>query len=176
MINPTCGIEEIEKRFFTYLKEEIGDFEIVEHLNQLKGGFEAYLYSFEISGAKCHDGRLVLRLFPSYVRPESATWQAMIHNLLSEEGLPVPRVYLSISDCSILGDPFLVMEFVEGKTIDPIEDLNVLVLTAKTQAMLHMKDGKRISEKIMAHGHSVESHNFDGRIKRLKEKERSIQN
>jgi aminoglycoside phosphotransferase (APT) family kinase protein len=170
MINPTYSIEEIEKRFFTYLKEKIGDFKIVEHLHQLKGGYEAYLYSFEISGAKCYDRKLVLRLFPSYVHPESATWQAMIHNLLSEEGLPVPKVYLSTSDYSILGGPFLVMEYVEGETIDPIEYPSVLVLTAKTQAMLHTKDGKRISEKIMAHGHSAESHNFDGRIKRLKEK------
>jgi aminoglycoside phosphotransferase (APT) family kinase protein len=62
------------------------------------------------------------------------------------------------------------MEFIEGKTIDPIQDPSILILTAKTQAKLHKKDGRNISEKIRAHGHSAESHNFEGRIKWLVEK------
>lgn len=170
MINPDYTLDEIETRFFNYLSGIIGNFFVVEHLEAIKGGYEAYLYKFKIKGNQECNGKLVLRLFPSYAHPESATWQAMIHNLLGEEGLPVPQVYLSSSDKSILGGSFLVMDYVEGSVIDPTNDPCILVLTAKTQAMLHQKDGKKISEQIIAQGHSAESHNFDGRINWIKEK------
>ena len=58
----------------------------------------------------------------------------------------------------------------EGEAIDPADDPSILVLTAKTQAMLHLKDGEKISKKIMAHGHSADSHHFDGRIQWIVEK------
>lgn len=170
MINPDYSIDEIETRFFNYLSGRVGNFIVVEHLEQMDGGFEAYLYKFKISGIEDYEGRLVLRLFPSYAHKEAATWQAMIHNLLKEEDLPVPRVYLSSSDKSILGGSFLVMDYVEGEAIDPKDDPSILILTAKTQAMLHLKEGKKISEQIMAHGHSASSHNFDGRINGIVEK------
>jgi aminoglycoside phosphotransferase (APT) family kinase protein len=164
MINPDHPVDEIENRFFNYLSEKIGDFSVTEHLEAMAGGNEAYLYRFRISGIEDYDSRLVLRLFPRYNHEETANWQAMIHNLMREEGLPVPKVYLTTSDTSILGGSFLVMDYVEGEAIDPGVDSSVLVLTAKTQAMLHMKEGKKISEKIIAQGHSAASHNFDGRI------------
>ena len=164
MINPDHPVDEIETRFFNYLSERIGDFTVTEHLEVMAGGNEAYLYRFRISGIEDYDSRLVLRLFPSYNHEETANWQAMIHNLLREEGLPVPKVYLTTSDTSILGGSFLVMDYVEGEAIDPGVDPSVLVLTAKTQAMLHLKEGKKISEKIIAQGHSAGSHNYEGRI------------
>lgn len=164
MINPDHSIAEIETRFFNYLSERIGDFTVTEHIETMTGGNEAYLYRFRITGIEDYDGRLVLRLFPSYTHEETANWQAMIHNLLREEGLPVPKVYLTTSDTSILGGSFLVMDYVEGEAIDPGVDPSVLVLTATTQAMLHLKEGKKISEKIIAQGHSAGSHNYDGRI------------
>jgi len=164
MINLDHSVDEIETRFFNYLSERIGDFTVTEHLEAMAGGNEAYLYRFRISGIENYDSRLVLRLFPSYNHEETANWQAMIHNLLREEGLPVPKVYLTTSDTSILGGSFLVMDYVEGEAIDPGDDPSVLVLTAKTQAMLHLKEGKKISEKIIAQGHSAGSHNYEGRI------------
>jgi len=142
MINPDHPVDEIETLFFNYLSERIGDFTVTEHLEAMTGGNEAYLYRFRISGIENYDSRLVLRLFPSYV----------------------PKVYLTTSDTSILGGSFLVMDYVEGEAIDPGDDPSVLVLTAKTQAMLHLKEGKKISEKIIAQGHSAGSHNYDGRI------------
>lgn len=164
MINPDYSLDEIENRFFNYLSGRVGNFIVVDHFEQLSGGWEAYLYSFKISGIPGYEDKMVLRLFPGYSHEESETWQAMIHNLLHEEGVPVPKVYLSSSDKSILGGAFLVMDFIEGEAVDPADDPNILVLTAKTQAMLHLKNGTRISEKIRAKGHSLGSHTFDGRM------------
>jgi aminoglycoside phosphotransferase (APT) family kinase protein len=172
MINPDFTVEQIETRLFKHLFKIFGEFTVIEHLEQMAGGFEAYLYKFKIEGNHKIKGKLVLRLFPKYNNPETATWQTMIHNLLREECLPVPRVYYSTSDTNILGGSFLIMEYVEGKVIDPIIDPSIFVLTAKTQARLHLIDGAKISEKIVAHGHSVDSHTFEGRIRWIVEKSR----
>ncbi len=167
MINPDYTLGEIETRFFNYLSSKIGSFKVVDNLEQMSGGWEAYLYKFRIWGVGGYEGPLVLRLFPSYNHPETAEWQEMLHNLLHTEGVSVPKVYFSVSDASILGGAFLVMDFIEGDAIDPGDDPSVLVLTAKTQALLHQKDGRGISEEIIARGHSKGSHTFDGRIKWL---------
>jgi aminoglycoside phosphotransferase (APT) family kinase protein len=164
MINPNFTVNEISSRFFSYLSGKLGAYQIEDELEQLTGGQEAYLYKFRISGVEDYDGPMVLRLFPSYYHPETAEWQEMLHNLIQAEGVPVPRVYLSVSDTSILGGTFLVMDFVEGDAIDPEDDPNILPLTAKTQALLHQKDGQRISNEILVRGHSLGSHTFDGRM------------
>jgi aminoglycoside phosphotransferase (APT) family kinase protein len=164
MINPNFSVDEIVSRFFNYLSGKIGEFTVTENLEQMSGGWEAYLYKFRVSGVEGYEDPLVLRLFPPYHHPETAEWQEMLHNLVLAEGVSVPRVYFSVSDVSILGGTFLVMDFVEGDAIDPGDDPSVLVLTAKTQALLHKIDGRGISEQILAHGHSRGSHTFDGRI------------
>jgi aminoglycoside phosphotransferase (APT) family kinase protein len=162
MIIHDYSVEEIESRFFNYLSGKIGNFKVVEHLSQMSGGWEAYLYKFVIRGVEGYEGPMVLRLFPSYSHPETAEWQGMLHNLLLEEEIPVPKVYLTCSDFSILNGPFLIMDFVEGEAIDPGDDPSILLLTGEAQARLHLKDGRRISERIMEHGHSRGSHVFDG--------------
>ena len=167
MINPDYSLDEITSRFFNYLSGKIGSFEVVDIIEQMSGGWEAYLYKFRVSGVEGYEGPLVLRLFPKYSHPETAEWQDMLHNLLRAEGVPVPKVYFSVSDVSVLGGSFLVMDFMEGDAIDPGDDPSVLVLTAETQALLHQKDGRGISEEIRARGHSHGSHTFDGRIKWL---------
>jgi aminoglycoside phosphotransferase (APT) family kinase protein len=164
MINPEYSIKEIETRFFNYLKKELDEFEVTEPLSQIKGGNEAYLYKFQISGIPEMDKPLVLRLFPSFYGPEKATWEAMIQNLLHERDIPVPKAHLSTQDMDVLGGSFLVMDYVKGETIDPSEDVEVLKLAARTQAQIHELDGKEISDAIRSLGHSEHSHNITGRL------------
>lgn len=164
MINPDYSVEEIETRFFNYLKDHSGDFEVTERLNQIKGGNEAFLYRFTVKGIPGLENPQVLRLFPSFYNVEKAEWEAMIQNLLNKKGLPVPKSYLSSSDTSILGGSFLIMDYVEGEAIDPGADPSILVLAARTQANLHKIDGNQISEQIFSLGHSANSHNLDGRL------------
>jgi aminoglycoside phosphotransferase (APT) family kinase protein len=56
------------------------------------------------------------------------------------------------------------MDFIEGETIDPMQDQNILILAAQTQATLHKLDGKKISDEIQDLGHSKESHSMKSRI------------
>jgi aminoglycoside phosphotransferase (APT) family kinase protein len=164
MINPDFTVEEIETRFNNYLKEKFGDFEITEHLNQMKGGNEAYLYRFQVKGIKGMEKPLVLRLFPGFYHDEKAEREAMIQNMLNERGLPTPKAHLSTKDKTLLGGCFLVMDYIEGITPDSLKELEILGLTARTQAKLHQIDGKPVSEAILALGHSAESYSIEGKI------------
>jgi aminoglycoside phosphotransferase (APT) family kinase protein len=141
-----------------------GDFKIIERLNQIQGGNEAYLYKFQVSGIKGMEKPQVLRLFPRFYGNEKAEWEAMIQNLVSQHGVPAPKVYLHSSDSSILGGSFLVMDYVQGNVIDIGEDPDILLLVARTQSNLHKINGKQISEQIISLGHSTESHSIDGRL------------
>jgi len=167
MINPDYSVEEIETRFNNFLKKQVGDFKITEHLNQMIGGNEAYLYRFQVKGIMGMENSQVLRLFPSFYGDEKAEWEAMIQNMLNERGLPIPKAHLSSRDMTILGGSFLVMDFVEAEAIDPLKDLDNLKIAARTQAELHQIDGKPISEAILALGHSARSHSIEGRIEWL---------
>lgn len=164
MINPDYTVEEIETRLMSFMKKQVGHFKVIEHLNQMKGGNEAYLYRFQVKGIEGMEKPLVLRLFPSFYGDEKAEWEAMIQNMLNERGIPTPRAHLSSKDMSILGGSFLVMEYIEGETVDPGDDSDILNLAARTQATLHQIDGKPVSEEILALGHSLESHSIEGRI------------
>jgi aminoglycoside phosphotransferase (APT) family kinase protein len=164
MINPDYTVEEIETRFMSFLKKQVGDLEITEHLNQIKGGNEAYLYRFHVKGVKGMETPQVLRLFPGFYGDEKAEWEAMIQNMLNERGLPTPKAHISTRDMTVLGGSFLVMDYIDGITPDPLEDLAILGLTARTQSKLHQIDGKPVSEAIHALGHSRHSHSIEGRI------------
>jgi aminoglycoside phosphotransferase (APT) family kinase protein len=163
MINPDYSVKEIETCFFTFLKDKVGDFEITEHLSQMKGGNEAYLYRFQVSGIPDMDKPQVLRLFPLFYGEEKAKWEGIIQNLLNQQGILAPRVHLTSSDTTILGGPFLVMDYIEGDTVNPGEDPSILNLAARTQAMLHQIDGKPITEAFIALGQNG-SPSIDGRI------------
>jgi hypothetical protein len=44
----------------SFLKTQVGIFQITEHLNQIKGGNEAYLYRFQIKGIEGMENPQVL--------------------------------------------------------------------------------------------------------------------
>ncbi len=164
MINIDYTVEEIETRFFNYLRKQAGDFEITERLNQIKGGNEAYLYKFQVKGLEGLEKPQVLRLFPSFYNKDKADWEALVQNLMYKQDVPVPKVFLSSSDTSILGGSFLVMDFVDGDAIDMGVDPSVLNLAARTQATLHQIDVKPIIDEIRSLGHTGGSHTVEGRL------------
>jgi aminoglycoside phosphotransferase (APT) family kinase protein len=164
MINPNYSLDEIESRLFGHIEEQFGSFNIEERLSQIKGGNEAYLYRFRVSGIDGLERPQILRLFPSRYNKERSQWEGMIHNLLADAGIRVPKVHLMSSDVSVLKGSFLLMDFVEGEAINPGHDPSILPLAARTQAGIHEVDGSGISRGIRKKGHSENSHNLKGRI------------
>ncbi|MBT7186616.1 phosphotransferase [Candidatus Bathyarchaeota archaeon] len=164
MINPNYTLDEIESRLFSYIETKLGPFNIEERLSQIQGGNEAYLYRFRVAGIDGLEKTQILRLFPSHYSSERSEWEGMIHNLLAEAGIMVPKVHLMSSDMSVLTGSFMMMDFVEGNAINPGDDSNILSLAARTQAGIHEIEGAGISKSIWAMGHSENSHNLKGRI------------
>lgn len=98
MINPNCSLDEIESRLFSHIEEQLGHFEVEEHISQIQGENEAYLYRFRLSGIDGLEKPQVLKLFPSHYNKERSQWEGMVHNLLSDAGIMVPKVHLICSD------------------------------------------------------------------------------
>jgi len=164
MINPNYSLDEIESRLFENIEAHLGPFMVKEHLSPIQGGNEAYLYRFRVSGIDGLEKPQVLRLFPSHYNKDRSQWEGMIHNLLADEGIMVPKVHLISSDMSVLNGSFMVMDFVEGEAINPGDDPRILPLAAQTQAGIHQVEGARITKRIIEKGHSENSHNFKGRL------------
>ena len=91
---------------------------IVEEFGRLDFGSEAEKYSFvEISivNKKTISNKFVLRMYPDNCDGYGVKNEFTIMDRLYNEGFPVPRVILYEEDKSILGGPFLMMEYIENK-------------------------------------------------------------
>lgn len=164
MINPNYSLDEIESRLLGYIEAQLGPFNVEEHISQVQGGNEAYLYRFRLSGIDGLEKPQVLRLFPSKYNKERSQWEGMVHNLLADEGIMVPKVHLMSGDMSVLNGSFMVMDFVEGVAINPGHDPSILPLAARTQAGMHEVEGTKIIKSIREKGHSDDSYNLKGRL------------
>ena len=91
---------------------------IVEEFRSISFGAEASKYSFlEVSfvNEKRISNKYVIRMYPDSCETYGVKNEYTIMNRLFKEGFPVPRVILYEEDESILGGPFLIMEYIESK-------------------------------------------------------------
>jgi aminoglycoside phosphotransferase (APT) family kinase protein len=93
---------------------------IVEDFKKLRLGFETEKYTFtERSRAdnKTSAVKYILRMFPDNFAGYGAMNEFTIMDRLYNEGFPVPKVILAKDDKTILGKPFIIMEFIENKVL-----------------------------------------------------------
>ena len=91
----------------------------VEDFRGLSGGAEAKKYSFVESSfinMKRNATKFVLRMYPDECESYGVKNEFTIMKRLYNEGFPVPRVILYEEDESILGGPFIIMEYIEHTT------------------------------------------------------------
>ncbi len=87
----------------------------ISELMPLEGGSSRLTFSFMANSESGMDSKLVLRMDPPGVtRPGSLVTEANLMLAALDAGAPVPRVIMTSDDESILGAPFVIMEFVEG--------------------------------------------------------------
>ncbi len=149
--------DELSRRLLTFLRERLGDTRVgyVEPPFRMPGGNLARVYRFRLRGAPSGlDGALVLRLYPCVRRLGSSAGDAgqirrerdrvlrerVFLDTLAGAGYPVPRVHLAGADITILGGPFLILQFLAGDSMmsAPVEDLPDLLGAA--HAALHRVD------------------------------------
>lgn len=93
---------------------------IVEDFKRFDFGFETVKYTFTMLSTVdklTTKNKFILRMFPDSYLGYGAKNEFTIMDSLYKGGFPVPKVILFEEDKSILGKPFLMMEFIENKLL-----------------------------------------------------------
>ena len=122
-MNSICDETTLAGRIRTYLERQVGHPVHVGAVRRFPVGFSWLTFAVPVGGLHA-DGRteeLILRLGPDYglFAPYSAVPQVLALRSLEGTAVPLPRVYWSSDDASILGAPFLFCEMVTGAAVMP---------------------------------------------------------
>jgi aminoglycoside phosphotransferase (APT) family kinase protein len=92
----------------------------VSGVRDITSGWETWLYRFELdysSEGDVLEERLVLRVY-SENASRKARREFTTMSRLHEDGYPVPKVYWMDDRGDLLGRPFIVMDFIEGRSME----------------------------------------------------------
>ncbi len=122
-MNPGNDESVLAQRIRIYLEQQVGHAVRVGAVRRFPVGFSWLTYAVPVTGLQA-DGRpeeLILRLGPDYglFAPYSAVPQVLAMQSLVGTVVPLPRVYWSSDDASILGAPFLFCEKMSGAAVVP---------------------------------------------------------
>lgn len=102
-----------EQRLASYLKEQIPNFGTIKTVKKFKGGQSNPTYLITTS----HHHYVLRRKPPGDLLPSAHAVEReyRIMTALGDEGIPVPQTFILCEDADIIGTPFFVMDFVEGR-------------------------------------------------------------
>ncbi|MFS8513436.1 MAG: phosphotransferase, partial [Planifilum fulgidum] len=116
-------------------------------VRELSGGVSARTALLETEGP---DGRRQKMLFRQHGEadlrrnPRIAVDEYRLLDVLRSAGLPVPKPYALDTTCGIFSTPYLVMEFIDGETVDdPADRSAYLHQTAFQLSRIHRVDVSR---------------------------------
>lgn len=105
----------------TYLEEPS-----ISELKSLNNGWESDVYSFTLGytdkGVTCQR-KMILRAYTGRdvpLFPNKPLHEFNVLRQLCMDGYPVPEVYLLECDTCYLGSPFVIMELIEGESLDKV--------------------------------------------------------
>lgn len=94
----------------------------ISDFKDITSGWETEIFSFDlewISDKGKENEKLIVRVYAPGTG-EKAERESMVMKKLSEVGYPVPSIHLTEIDDSMLGHPFMIMERINGKTLEDI--------------------------------------------------------
>ena len=165
MLRPEKTLALISDDLIAYLEADLDNAAIGYDtpLTQMEGGYETYTFCFKLSGVRGELSKpLILRLYPPLYGPDRAIWESTLQNALADAGYPAPRVYLTCTDTSILGSPFLIMAFLAGETMLTACAESLPELLGRTHAALHRIDPEPLVWSLKARGFEDHRYRFDG--------------
>ena len=119
-------------------------------LTRISSGWECEIYSFTLEGDEAGERRreeLILRVYPGNDGACKAAREFDVMSRLHRAGYPVPRMLVLESDDALLGNPFVVMEKIDGPMLGPIiqessgeRKQRLIALFCKLFADLHSLD------------------------------------
>jgi aminoglycoside phosphotransferase (APT) family kinase protein len=90
------------------------------NFNFLAKGFESELYAFNLQDSLSSEKQYILRLLTGKGAAEKLLREARGLTLLHKAGFPVPALLYQETDPEILGQPFEVIEKLEGRALWPV--------------------------------------------------------
>jgi aminoglycoside phosphotransferase (APT) family kinase protein len=145
--------DRVRDRLLTYLQNELEDTQIRYKTppKPLEGGQESYLYTYQLENApQEHSKRQVLRAYPSYAKNSRAQREGIVQQYLHEKGFPTPKTPFICTDPKPIGRPFIIMEYIEGETIEEYtkHDWNLGTdILIETLQKLHRIDPKPLRKR-----------------------------
>lgn len=167
MIDSEKTPDQIAAGLLEYLQVELDDSSISfgSSLTRIQGGFETLIYKFKLRGAPAVFAKpLILRLFPAYYAVDKAVWESAIQNAMADQGFPVPRVFFTCTDMTLLGGAFCIMEFIEGDSMATMPAEAMPAKLGEVHATLHAFDPAPIVERLQARGINELRYKIDGKF------------
>lgn len=110
----------------------------IQSVTPLTGGVSADVYRIELNLVDGSSTSLVLRLHGAYHSGHPADLEYRLQRALYQHGESVPEPLLVDVSGDVLGDPFLLMAFVEGTSDIPVaKQIHYLDTMANTLAKIH---------------------------------------
>ena len=89
------------------------------NVERLQGGVSAEALRFDLGSANGDINRFVLRLHGAHYSGHTAALEHRLLQVLHESGVPVPRPLFVDANGSLVGDPFVMIEFNDGTSSIP---------------------------------------------------------
>jgi len=120
----------------------------------LTGGYVTNLYKFQLKDVSEELSKpLVLRLYPKSHPAGQAFVEGNAQNVLFNASYPAPRVFFICSDTTVLGEEFIIMEFMPGEMMMHAYSIEIIPkMLAKIHVDLHRIDPKPIVEALTEKG------------------------
>lgn len=170
MLDQKPATTHIAEQLLIYLRDEFSapTLTYAEPLTQLQGGYETETYRVMLQNGPSHlPPALVLRLYPTSFGTNNATWESTVQRVLAATGYPVPNVYLTCTDMTVLGGAFFLMEFLPGHPLMMAPAETVPTRLGKLHAALHQLDSAPLRTALTAAGVAPTAYHLDRRMAQL---------
>ena len=145
-------LDEMSVKLINYLRKEL-DTKLVnyrEPLTRLTGGYETLICRFRLSGLNEElSGPMVLRVFAEYSDIHQPIKESLAQNAMADQGYPVPKVYGTCLDKTVLGNTFTIMDYFDGETLldsgTPSDEVSAIL--GNLHARMHKIDPEPIITK-----------------------------
>ena len=164
------NIDEMSVKLIDYLRKELGSKSVnyLKPLTRLTGGYETFICRFQLSGVDDRLSKpLIIRVYAENSDYYQPLKESMVQNAMADQGYPVPAVYSTCTDKTILGGAFIIMDYFEGKTLldsnMPFDQ--VFDVLGNLHAKLHNIDPEPIVKKITETGMDSRVLKFESMLK-----------
>ena len=115
----------------------------------LVGGFDTEIYALRLQGGPAElSGPLVLRVLRPHHQPAMALREQATQNAVAALGFPAPRVLLASAAPEPLGAPFVLMEWLPGRSLLTTRVVGMGAILAGLQVRLHALDPKPLAQAL----------------------------